>query len=328
MKIGADAGIGRLLRGRACDGDGGRKVLLRGVRDWAGVASGWRGPLYRLGPGWRRADGGLGPLRQAWVAGLALLVASIVAGCGGGTTVDQSIEPGQEWRSQQGMRFVWIPAGRFEMGSPVVESGRDSDEVQHEVRISRGFWMGKHEVTQGVWQAVMGSNPSRFRGCGPWCPVESVSWGDIQEFIGRLNRLASGRGYRYRLPTEAEWEYAVRAGKGLARYSNLSNLGTIAWYWENSGERGDTTQLVGQKVANGWGLHDMLGNVWEWTADWYGAYPTDSVTDPEGPVTGAERVIRGGGWIAHKRYVRSAGRDSYSPSGRSDLVGFRLVRTQ
>ena len=221
----------------------------------------------------------------------------------------------------ESMEFVRIPAGSFVMGSPEDEEGRRSDERQHEVRISQGFWMGKYEVTQEEWNAVMGANPSSFKGCGSRCPVETVSWNDIQEFIRRLNELASGSGSVYRLPTEAEWEYAARAGTTGPRYGELDE---IAWHSGNSGRM----HPVGQKGANAWGLHDMLGNVWEWTADWSGEYPSGAVTDPQGPETGSIRVDRGGGWVDDARYVRSASRGPSSAGGRNSFIGFRLVRTE
>ena len=229
---------------------------------------------------------------------------------------------GQEGRGPLGMEFVWIPEGTFVMGSPEDEYGRDDDEVQHEVRISEGFWMGKYEVTQGEWEAVMGENPSVFDACGSRCPVESVSWADVQEFTQKLNERESGSGSRYRLPSEAEWEYAARAGTTGARYGDLEE---IAWSLENSGEE---THPVGTKGANAWGLHDMLGNVFEWTGDWYGEYPSASVTDPEGPSTASSRVARGGSWGTDARGVRSAYRADYSPGHRNFNFGFRLVRTE
>ena len=142
------------------------------------------------------------------------------------------------------------------------------------VRIIRGFWLGKYEVPQSQWQAVMGTNPSKFSGCGPDCPVVRVSWNDAQEFIGKLNARAGAA--RYRLPTEAEWEYAARAGTSGDRYGNLD---AIAWYALNSGRK---THPVGRKLANAWGLYDMLGNVWEWVDDHYGGYPGASTMDPSG----------------------------------------------
>ena len=231
-------------------------------------------------------------------------------------------EVGESWTNSLGMEFMWIPAGRFLMGSPKDEEGRDADELQHEVRISEGFWMGRYEVTQGEWEAVTGANPSFFKDCGPSCPVDRVSWFDMDEFIKRLNGRESGKGYRYRPPTEAEWEYAARAGTTGARHGEL---GSIAWHQDNSGLE---THPVGRKRANAWGLHDMLGNVWEWTGDWYGRYPSGSVTDPQGPSTGSDRVGRGGGWSSGAGGVRSANRGNSSPGFRSLILGFRLVRTK
>ena len=331
------------------DRQGGHRLRRRTSRAEASL-------LYGLGSGGRRTEGGRGLLREAWVAGLALLVASMVTGCGGGTSVIQPDEPEWDWQRALGMEFVWIPDGTFEMGSPEGEAGRDGDERQHEVRISQGFWMGKYEVTQGEWEAVMGENPSEFKACGARCPVESVSWEDVQEYIRKLNERESGSGYRYRLPTEAEWEYAARAGsagatpEGELRILGKNNAPVLdgqAWYGGNSGVSYEGasncsgweerqydailcgTHPVGQKRANEWGLHDMLGNVWEWTGDWYGEeYPSGAVTDPRGPASGSGRVVRGGGWSNSARDVRSADRTSYSPGSRFSDFGFRLVRTE
>ena len=232
-------------------------------------------------------------------------------------------DTGESWTNSLGMEFVRIPAGSFLMGSPEDEEDRYNNETQREVRISQPFYMGKHEVMQGQWAAVMGENPSYFSDCGEDCLVETVSWEDVQGFIGRLNERESGRGYRYRLPTEAEWEYAARAGTTGARYGELEE---IAWYWDNSGYR---THPVGEKRANAWGLHDMLGNVWECTGDWYGGeYPPGAVTDPTGPSTGSIRVARGGSWYAIARYVRSAYRHYLAPGSRCFYLGLRLVRTE
>ena len=229
---------------------------------------------------------------------------------------------GESWTNSLGMEFVSIPEGSFLMGSPRDEEDRESNEPQRLVRISQGLWMGKYEVTQREWEAVMGSNPSYFTDCGPRCPMESVSWEDVQEFAGRLNELESGSGNVYRLPTEAEWEYAARAGTTGARYGALDE---IAWYSDNSGGE---THPVGQKRANLWGLHDMLGNLWEWTSDWYGQYPLGSATDPTGPRAGSRRVSRGGGWNSSPWGVRSAYRNHSLPGQRRNNFGFRLVRTE
>ena len=181
------------------------------------------------------------------------------------------------------IEFVRIPAGAFVMGSPEDEDGHcERFEDQHLVQLSQAFWIGKYEVTQGEWELVMGENSSDSLDCAR-CPVENVSWEDVQEFIWRLNDWASGRGYTYRLPTEAEWEYAARAGTTGARYGELDET---AWYGHNSG---GTTHSVGQKREKVWGLHDMLGNVSKWVGDWWDAYPSGPVTDPPGPAR--EEVI-------------------------------------
>ena len=215
-----------------------------------------------------------------------------------------------------GMEFVWIPPGSFQMGS-TSSVGRSDEQPVMQVRISKGFWLGKYEVTQSEWETVMGSNPSKFSSCRR-CPVEQVSWEDVQQFILRLN-LPEGRGV-YRLPTEAEWEYSARAGTTGDRYGDLD---AIAWYADNSGDR---THPVGGKAPNAWGLHDMVGNVWEWVHDWYGAYPGGSMTDPRGPGSGSFRVLRGGGWSFGARYVRAPYRLHLDPGNRLDGLGFRLLR--
>lgn len=216
-----------------------------------------------------------------------------------------------------GMEFVKIPAGSFMMGSPGSEKNRDDDEFQHKVTISKTFYMGKYEVTQAQWKAVLGKNPSSFSSCGDNCPVEMVSWDDVQEFIKKLNAKGEGT---YRLPTEAEWEYVCRAGITDA-YSE-GDFDQIAWYDKNSGNK---TNQVGQKKANAFGLYDMHGNVWEWTADWYGTYSSLEQTDPK-PTSGSNRVIRGGSWNNSIVYIRSANRDYDVPTSRINNLGFRLVR--
>ena len=225
-----------------------------------------------------------------------------------------------ESREFDGMEFAWVPAGEFVMGSASAEA-YDNERPVTRVRISRGYWLGRHEVTQGQWEAVMGSNPSGFDECGPNCPVESVTWDDAQGFIRSLNGRAGGS--RYRLPTEAEWEYAARAGTAGDRYSD--NLDAIAWHDGNSGGR---THPVGRKAPNAWGLHDMLGNVYEWGQDWYGDYPGGSVTDPRGPGSGSARLTRGGGWIYDARRCRASARFVNAPGARYVNLGFRLLRTE
>ena len=218
-----------------------------------------------------------------------------------------------------GMELVWIPAGEFRMGSTSSEAYSGEQPVT-QVRISEGFWLGKYEVTQAEWESVMGSNPSAFSGCGGRCPVEQVSWNDAQDFISRLN-AREGREV-YRLPTEAEWEYAARAGTTGDRYGDPDR---IAWYRGNSRSE---THPVGGKAPNAWGLHDMLGNVREWVGDWYGDYGSGSATDPRGPGSGSFRVSRGGSWRYGAGDVRAPYRYKVVPGYRYNALGFRLLRTR
>ncbi|MBQ7403130.1 MAG: SUMF1/EgtB/PvdO family nonheme iron enzyme [Lentisphaeria bacterium] len=230
------------------------------------------------------------------------------------------------------LEMVKITAGSFTMGSPAGELGRDEDETQRQVTLTKDYWLGKYEVTQAQWQAVMGSNPSHFKGDN--LPVENVSWHDAKEFCKKLNEIYADKlpaGYQFDLPTEAQWEYACRAGTTTAlnngkdltsSYGGCANLNDVAWYYQNSGGK---THNVGQKRANAWGLYDMHGNVWEWCRDWYGAYPGGSVTDPAGPSSGSCRVVRGGSWYSYASSCRSADRNYYDPSLRNYYDGFRLA---
>jgi formylglycine-generating enzyme required for sulfatase activity len=212
------------------------------------------------------------------------------------------------------MSFVRIPAGTFEMGS---DSRRSFDQRPvHQVTISRSFEMQTTEVTQSQWTAVMGINPSHFK--GGQRPVEQVSWNDVQEFIRKLNERDPGKNYR--LPTEAEWEYACRAGAKESRYGDPD---AVAWWNANSGQQ---THEVGQKQPNEWGLYDMLGNVWELCADWKSSYPSGTVTDPTGPSSGYYRVSRGGSWFDAAPALNATFRSSPGPNYRGNSLGFRLAR--
>ena len=220
--------------------------------------------------------------------------------------------------------LVWIQAGEFTMGSPKTEVGRDENEVQHRVTISKGFWLGKTEVTQRQYETIMGDNPSNFKSSGPDAPVEQVSWSEAMEFCQKLTvkeRSMGGLpgGYVYRLPTEAQWEYACRAG---TQGSHGGDLNAIAWYSDNSAFK---TYPVRQKQANDWGLYDMHGNVWEWCYDWSGAYSLNNVIDPVGPNTGSGRINRGGSFGFNARLCRSAGRYWNWPYLRSSDLGFRVA---
>ncbi len=221
------------------------------------------------------------------------------------------------------IEMVWIEPGTFLMGSPSSEEGRDSDEAQHKVTINQGFYLGKYEITQAQWEAVMGFNLSALEGANH--PVEQVSWEDVEVFISELNLSAGSEVYR--LPTEAEWEYACRAGTS-ARWSfgeDESQLGEYAWYRGNNSPEG--TKAVGQKKSNPWGLYDMYGNVWEWCQDWKGRYSFSRLADPTGPVTDSYRVVRGGAFSFYAQFARSAYRSGRPPSARHYDLGMRLLRT-
>ena len=227
------------------------------------------------------------------------------------------------WRSPTtGMEFVLIPAGTFQMGSTNILIVQDNEKPVHTVHITQPFYMGKYEVTQGQWQVVMGNNPSSFTGDPNW-PVENVSWNDVQEFIRRLNARAGGT--TFRLPTEAEWEYAARAGTTTSwSFGNdASQLERYVWYDKNAGGE---THPVGQLQPNLWGLYDMHGNVWEWVQDWFGSYASGTADDPPGPPSGSYRVNRGGGWDSGFNHCRSGGRSNNAPGKRYDNLGFRLLR--
>jgi len=274
--------------------------------------------------------------------GIALALLLAMSGCRAGAV------PGN---------MVRINGGAFMMGSPANEEGRYNDEVQHPVTVG-SFYLGKYEVTQKEYQEIMGTNLSSFKGDN--LPVENVSWYDAVEYCNRLsqkekltpaytidksrkdpnnnndeddvnwvvtwNRNANG----YRLPTEAEWEYACRAGTTTAYHTGAGISDNTGWY---SGNSGYTTHPVGQKPANAWGLYDMHGNVWEWCWDWYGTYPTwygtyptMAQTNPIGASSGSYRVFHGGSWGNSAQNVRSASRFNYTPTLRNDYLGFRLAR--
>jgi formylglycine-generating enzyme required for sulfatase activity len=232
--------------------------------------------------------------------------------------------------------MIGVRAGSFQMGSPTTERGRSDDETLHTVTLTKDYYVGKYEVTQAQWQAVMGSNPSHFSSSGGGCPVEQVSWDDIRGadgFLARLNRLLGTT--KFRLPTEAEWERAARAGT-QTRFSFGDALdgddacGTnaaadaFAWWCGNAGS---ATREAGAKDRNAFGLFDMHGNTCEWVEDWQGSSPSTPQTDPTGPEKGTRRVLRGGSWVHDLRMARSAYRFGSLPHGRYSFVGFRLART-
>ncbi len=220
--------------------------------------------------------------------------------------------------------LVHIPAGSFLMGSPESEEGRDPDEGPvHRVTLTKDFYIGKYEVTQAQWMTLMDEN--RSTEIDPNYPVNKVSWFDCQEFLRRLNELHNTNGFR--LPTEAEREYACRAGTTTATYfgENPSDeeKGEHAWYRHNI--TWDELHKVGLKKPNPWGLHDMHGNLSEWCQDWFGPYPSTPQLDPIGPPQGLGRVIRGASWMARPRWIRSADRGRFPPDNRRNTVGFRIV---
>ena len=240
-------------------------------------------------------------------------------------------QPKQKITNSLGMEFVLVKPGKFMMGSPEDEAGRYSGERLHPVNLTNPFYLQTTEVTQAQWKAVMGKNPSSQKRCGDKCPVEQVSWDDVQQFIQKLNRKEDTD--KYRLPTEAEWEYACRAGSTTAfPTGNITelqcdrdpNLDAIGWYCWNSK---NVIKPVAQKKPNAWGLYDMAGNVQEWCRDWFGVYPYDEVTNPKGSPSGSYRVMRGGAWYSPARDTRCASRFGSPPHYRFRHIGFRLCRT-
>ena len=219
--------------------------------------------------------------------------------------------------------MVRVEAGTFTMGAtPEMKDPWDDEKPTHQVTLTNDYYIGKYEVTQALWKAVMGNNPSNFKGDN--LPVEMVSWDDCQEFISKLNSIT---GKTFRLPTEAEWEYAARGGKKSRgyQYSGSSNLSDVAWYTSNSGSK---THAVGSKQANELGIYDMSGNVLEWCQDWYGKYSSSSQANPTGANSGSDRVFRGGCWNYSAWSCRSSYRIIYSPDYRNYNLGLRLLLSE
>lgn len=247
---------------------------------------------------------------------LLLVFAVAVCGCEKKPTQAGPKPPGNAYATNSiGMKLKRIPPGSFQRD---LEEGTDEKRLV-EVRIAHSFDIGVFEVTQAQYQQIMGVNPSHFT--GPNLPVDSVLWFDAQEFCRRLSKK---EGVTYRLPTEAEWEYACRAGSTTEYYWGDKYRTRYAWCEVNSEER---THEVGTREPNAWGLYDMSGNLWEWCADWYAEYPSVAVVDPIGPASGSERVLRGGAWNSYEWYVSSVVRHRNVPSTRLDIYGFRVCRT-
>jgi formylglycine-generating enzyme required for sulfatase activity len=227
------------------------------------------------------------------------------------------------------MNFIFVGPGSFMMGSPTNEPGRSSNEIQHMVKLSKGFWLQTTEVTQAQWVLVMGKNPSHFKGIQ--MPVESVSWRDVQLFIKKLNQK-EGRKITVRLPSEAEWEYAARAGTSTVfafgkclTTQQANHIGRSPLAGCERSKYLKKTVAAGTLAANNWGFFDMHGNVYEWCQDWLGAYSPKEVTDPIGPKKGRYKIIRGGSWRQGAAACRSAARNRYAPNRRSSSVGLRLA---
>ena len=219
------------------------------------------------------------------------------------------------------LKMIKVEPGSFRMGS-------ENEEPVHQVTLTKPYYLGETEVTQAQWRAVMGNNSSRFQGDSR--PVECVSWNDAMAFCKKLNDQGKApEGWKFTLPTEAQWEYAARGGnrsRGYT-YSGSNDVGEVAWYGNNSGRE---THAVRQKEANELGLYDMTGNVYEWCLDWFGSYSSSAVTDPQGPQSGSGRVLRGGSWVSYAQYCHVAQRSNYDPDYRYYYFGFRLalVRVQ
>ena len=227
-----------------------------------------------------------------------------------------------------GMELTLVPAGTFRMGTPTDEKGREAQEVLHDVRLTKPYYLGRREVTQAEWTEVMGTNPSNFQGCRS-CPVERVSFHDVAAFVARLNER-SGPGYR--LPTEAEWEHACRAG-GSKPFGHAATLGSSeanidGTYPYDAPARGGRlrTTPAGEFPANPLGLFDIQGNVWEWTADWYCPYPEGAATDPVGNCSSQYRVIRGGSWKFDANSARCGLRYTHRPQDSGYSLGFRMAK--
>jgi formylglycine-generating enzyme required for sulfatase activity len=262
-------------------------------------------------------------MKRVFFLGMLIIVASIVVqSCK--KEKDKTDDTGNviEDAPLNDTNMVFVKGGTFTMGC-TAEQGSDCYDYEkpaHQVTLS-DFYIGKYEVTQAQWKAVMGSNPSNYSGCDS-CPVEQVSWDDVQEFIQKLNAKT---GLNYRLPTEAEWEYAARGGaqsRGY-KYSGSNSVDEVAWY---AGYSEYKTHPAGTKKANELGIYDMSGNVYEWCSDWYGAYSSEAQTNPKGPSSASARVARGGSWNHSASSCRVACRGADAPGTRSNLMGFRLAR--
>lgn len=274
---------------------------------------------------------------NVWTFRAPVIGASLfLVGCGGAPTPSSGRMEGEaagERRVFGGIEMVWCPPGQFMMGSPEPwifevsqwlfifggEEGRSDLESRHGVKLTSGFWLAKTETTQDQWEEIAGQNPSHFKGEN--LPVEKVSWKDVQKWLEEINlKYPLPEGWAWDLPTEAQWEFACRAGKS-GGYEGWK-LDEVGWYDVNSGNQ---SHPVGEKRANDWGLHDMHGNVWEWCRDWFEDYPPGGAVDPTGPAKGIARIHRGGGWSNAAHHCRAAYRASDTPGTRLKNLGFRVA---
>jgi formylglycine-generating enzyme required for sulfatase activity len=253
------------------------------------------------------------------------LIAAFTSSCP--CLAQQKADPPKNFTNSIGMKFVWIAPGNFMMGSPKEEKQRNSNENQHKVTLTKGFYMGVTTVTQEQWKEIIEKNPSMFAG-ETTLPVDSVSWNQCQEFIKKLKEKEKKP---YRLPTEAEWEYACRAGTTTPfHFGETISAKQANFFGQDDADKGKKdlpllkTTPVHSFPANAWGLHDMHGNVWQWCQDWYGDYPQEEVVNPQGPQNGSSRVLRGGSWFYTSNCCRSACRSWSQPAFISYDIGFRL----
>jgi len=248
----------------------------------------------------------------------ALAVSGLLAGLGLASASGMEGERAGELRDFGGIEMVWCPPGEFLMGSPEDEEGRFDGERQDRVTLTQGFWLAKYECTQAQWGKAVKDNPSRFKGAD--LPVEMVSWDHVQVWLAEMNeRHPLPEGWEWNLPTEAQWEYACRAGEA-GPYGGTGELEEMGWYVSNSGRK---TRPAGGKAANAWGLYDMHGNVWEWCRDWYGEHPQGGLTDPTGAESGKFRVKRGGSWLSSALNCRAGFRAGLTPDDQLHIAGFR-----
>jgi len=318
------------------NGEGVEQNYGEAIKWLQNAARGWDDAAYELGVMYEKGIGVRNDIAEAigWYrnaagrenekasARLAKMVEDAYGTNAVTSVVDQHYEDSLILPGGHKIEMIYCPPGEFLMGSPLIEEGREDDEVQHRVKITTGFWLGKYPITQEQWECVMGNNPSFPKGLK--CPVNAVSWNDCQEFLRRVNGLA---GCQAKLPTEAEWEYACRAGTRTAfQWGNSFDGSQMCCRGygssSNNGELPDSPMPVDRYAPNAWGFYDMSGNVSEWCEDWYAEYK-GAATDPTGPTSGMQRVLRGGCIEVAVSCCRSAARSKASPDFTA-LAGLRI----